>query len=147
MTGADSVFLDTNVLLAAITPSRRLHDAAIRVLDETSTRGFVSNQVLRELLVVSTRPTDVNGLGLGCIQAARNVDVLLKRTRLLPEDHEVAARLNDFVRRGLCRGKQVHDANIAATMLAHGVPTLITGNPTRFQRFADLIAVRDLSRV
>jgi predicted nucleic acid-binding protein len=146
MTAADGFFLDTNVLLAAVTPSRRLHDAAIRMLDETSTRAFVNNQVLREFLVVSTRPTDVNGLGLDCIHAARNVEVFLKRTRLLPEDVEVAAHLRDFVRRGLCSGKQIHDANIAATMLAHGVRTLITGNPTHFQRFADLIVVRDLSR-
>ena len=32
-------------------------------------------------------------------------------------------------------GKQVHDANIVATMLAHGVGRLLTFNVADFQRF------------
>ncbi len=36
-------------------------------------------------------------------------------------------------------GKQVHDANIAATMLAHGITRLLTFNVADFQRFAGLI--------
>ena len=38
-------------------------------------------------------------------------------------------------------GKQVHDANIVATMLAFDVPRLITYNGADFQRFAGLITV------
>ena len=38
-------------------------------------------------------------------------------------------------------GKQVHDANIAATMLAHGIPRLLTFNAADFRRFAGLIAL------
>ena len=38
-------------------------------------------------------------------------------------------------------GKQVHDCNIVATMLANGIPRLATRNPTDFKRFASLITV------
>jgi predicted nucleic acid-binding protein len=36
-------------------------------------------------------------------------------------------------------GKQVHDANLVATMLVHGVTGLLTYNAKDFQRFARLV--------
>jgi predicted nucleic acid-binding protein len=89
----------------------------------------------------------VNGLGLDVASAVQNVEVFSRRVQLLSEDAEVAARLYDLVRHGSCSGKQIHDANIAATMLAHGVPTLVTGNPGNFERFSGQIVVRDLAAV
>ena len=38
-------------------------------------------------------------------------------------------------------GRQVHDANIVATMLAHGERRLLTFNVADFRRFARLIEV------
>jgi hypothetical protein len=38
-------------------------------------------------------------------------------------------------------GKQIHNANIVATMLAFDIPQLITYNVVDFQRFAGLITV------
>ncbi len=38
-------------------------------------------------------------------------------------------------------GKQAHDANIAATMLTHGIPRLLTFNAADFRRFDPLIEV------
>ncbi len=38
-------------------------------------------------------------------------------------------------------GKQVHDANIVATMLAHGETRLLTFNGGDFHRFDSLIEV------
>jgi predicted nucleic acid-binding protein len=40
-----------------------------------------------------------------------------------------------------CFGKQVHDANVVATMLAHGIPNLLTHNVADFTRFAAHIAI------
>ena len=62
------VLLDTNVLLSATDPRRPLHRAALAVLNDWPNQGFVlavSSQILREYLVVATRPVEVNGLGLG----------------------------------------------------------------------------------
>ena len=38
-------------------------------------------------------------------------------------------------------GKQLHDANIVATMLAHGETRLLTFNAADFRRFGALIEV------
>ncbi|MGH7966313.1 MAG: VapC toxin family PIN domain ribonuclease, partial [Candidatus Binatia bacterium] len=42
-------------------------------------------------------------------------------------------------------GKQVHDANIVATMLAYGIPTLLTNNTNDFARFSGHITVVPLA--
>ena len=49
----------------------------------------------------------------------------------------------------LCRevpvgGKQIHDANIAATMLAHGERRLLTLNVKDFRRYGERIELVDL---
>ena len=41
-------------------------------------------------------------------------------------------------------GKRVHDANLAATMLAHGVTRLLTFNEADFHRFGALVAVEPI---
>ena len=41
-------------------------------------------------------------------------------------------------------GKQVHDANIVATMQAHGLRRLLTHNTADFARFGALIQVEPL---
>ena len=41
-------------------------------------------------------------------------------------------------------GKQVHDANIVATMLAHGIDMLLTLNVDDFKRFEDKITLISL---
>ena len=48
----------------------------------------------------------------------------------------------------LCRaipigGKQVHDANIVATMLAHGTRRLLTFNTADFHRYGDRIELAE----
>ncbi len=44
-----------------------------------------------------------------------------------------------------CAVKQVHDANVVATMLVHGVETVVTMNVEEFTRFRDHVHVADLS--
>ena len=41
-------------------------------------------------------------------------------------------------------GKQVHDANIVATMLVYGIPRLLTHNIGDFARFSELITILPL---
>lgn len=82
----DAVLIDTNVLLSATTPARTLHRQALTVLANWPNQGiplWVSAQAFREYLVVATRPTDVNGLGLEVEDALANVVQLRRRLRLL----------------------------------------------------------------
>ena len=140
-TTADSgaVFLDTNVLLTATTPARPLHEAALEVFDVWPDRGLrlcTSGQVLREYLVVATRPAEVNGLGLSLEDALVNASRIGERLQVLAEGEATLRRLERIVRDFGCRGKQVHDAHIVATALEHGVAKLVTENTADFLRSA-----------
>lgn len=130
--------LDTNVLLSATDRGRAEHRQAMLILNEWAGRGttlYASGQILREYLAVATRPVDKNGLGLKQADALGNVRALRARTSLLAEDTNVADRLLKVLDEIPCGGKQVHDANVVATMLVHGIDSLITINVADFSRF------------
>jgi predicted nucleic acid-binding protein len=142
-----AVFLDTNVLLTATTPGRPLHEAALEVFNAWPDRGArlsASGQVLREYLVVATRPTEVNGLGLSPEDAHFNASSLRERLQVLAEGEATLRRLERIVRDCGCRGKQIHDAHIVATALEHGVARLVTENKGDFLRYGDLLEIVDL---
>jgi predicted nucleic acid-binding protein len=134
----DRVMLDTNVLLAATDEGRSEHRDALKVLNgwaAAHTDLCTSGQVLREYLAVATRPRQQNGLGLSLPDALGNVRAIRGRTTLLAEDSKVADRLLGLLADVECRGKQVHDANLVATMLVHGIGTVVTMNLEDFVRF------------
>ena len=43
-----------------------------------------------------------------------------------------------------CNGEQVHDANVIATMLAHGVGTVVTMSVADFARFERYVSLVEL---
>jgi predicted nucleic acid-binding protein len=150
MTDDKAVLVDTNVLLSATAPFRPLHQAALVVLNDWPNQGSVlatSSQVLREYLVVATRPVEVNGLGLGVDDALTNVIAFRSRMRLLEDSEAVWDRLRALITSYGCVGKQIHDANIVATALNFGVTRVVTTNVRDFTRFASEIEVTDLAAI
>ena len=150
MTAGERLFCDTNVFLSAVDRGRRLHVQALHVLNALPNRGIalcVSGQIVREFLVVCTRPVDANGLGLSPREAVRNAEAIIQRCTILDENRNVPVRLLDIVRTAPCAGKQLHDANVVATMQEHGLTRLVTGNPRDFRRFKgiDLVDLAELS--
>jgi len=134
----DRAMLDTNVLLAATDEGRPEHKQALMIINEWPGRGtvlYTSGQIMREYLAVATRPASRNGLGLQQADALRNVRALRERTSLLAEDSKVADRLLALLEDIACGGKQIHDANVVATMLVHGIDTVVTLNVDDFTRF------------
>jgi predicted nucleic acid-binding protein len=135
----DRVMLDTNVLLAATDERRAEHRDALTVVNDWAARRTdlcTSGQILREYLAVATRPAGENGLGLSLPDALVNVRAIRERTTLLAEDTKVADRLVGLLADIECRGKQVHDANVIATMLVYGIGSVVTMNVQDFVRFA-----------
>jgi len=135
---AERIFVDTNVLLAATDEDRATHTDAVAFLESGwvgEARLFVSGQIFREYLVVATRPVKANGLGMELEAALANLKQFRQVTLVLPEDAETALRLCDLVRRHQIRGKGIHDANVVASMLRHGLQKLKTYNPRDFEPF------------
>ncbi|MYE11266.1 MAG: type II toxin-antitoxin system VapC family toxin [Gammaproteobacteria bacterium] len=140
----DRLFIDTNVLLTATDESRPNHEMARRLITESDDNGLhlaVSGQVLREYMMVATRPIDVNGMGLEPRDAIGNVEAFLRFVGLYDETEAAAGRLRRFGLKHGLRGKRFHDANIVATMTVHGIRTLITDNVRDFAAFDDIDAL------
>lgn len=143
---ADPVLLDTSVLVTASAPARRGHETTLRWL--TGSRGLlISTQVMREYLVVATRPEAVNGLGRTPEQARGNLAVFLSWAVPLPEDRAILPAFNGLLDRHRVVGKRLHDAWLAATAITHGVRRLATFNPADFTPFADQLQLIDPSHL
>jgi predicted nucleic acid-binding protein len=148
MTDDKAILVDTNVLLSATAPLRPLHRAALAVLNDWPNQGVIlvtTSQVLREYLVVATRPAEVNGLGLGVDDALSNVAAFRGRMRLLTDSESAWDRLRSLIATHGCMGKQIHDANVVATALSFGVTRLVTANLGDFARFSGDLEVIDLA--
>jgi predicted nucleic acid-binding protein len=139
--------LDTNILLTATNESRAGHEQALDVINGWPAQGttlYTSGQIIREYLSVATRPPALNGLGLTVPDALDNARAFRSRMFLLAEDAKVADRLAELLEETKSSGKQVHDANVVATMLAHGVDLVVTLNTGDFARFAQHVQVSGL---
>jgi predicted nucleic acid-binding protein len=140
---AERVFVDTNVLVFANVAESPLHKVALsklRELRDTGSALWISNQVLREFLAVRSRKD--------LFKEVCSASTLAERVRYFQTHFRVGAdsamamdALLAIMERVPVAGKQVHDANIVATMQVHGVRHLLTDNVGDFKRFAFLITI------
>jgi predicted nucleic acid-binding protein len=129
-------FIDTNVLVYATAegaPFQSKARAAIVDLPPTE-KLTISRQVLREYLAVMTRPQNW-GKPLSLTDAMADAIAFAKRFEVLEDGPAVWHQFAELSRRYSFAGRQVHDANIVATMLAHAEHRLLTFNTADFQRF------------
>lgn len=71
----------------------------------------------------------------------------LNRFQVAEDNRQVTDRLLTLVEKISIGGKQIHDANIVATMLTYNIPSLLTHNTDDFKRFSHLITVLPLQDV
>jgi predicted nucleic acid-binding protein len=105
---------------------------------------LVSRQVLREYLAVVTR-TQATAPALPLAAAIADVRRFRAAFDVAAEGPGVLDRLLDLLAAGRGTGRQVHDANIVATMLAHGIGRLLTFNSADFRQFSPAIDIEPLS--
>lgn len=147
MTVADPIFIDTNVLVFATIPRSPMHRPAMAALHAIAMSGaetWISRQIVRELPVYLTRPGVYNP-AMAATAATVQVANLMTIYRVADESRAVTSQLLDFLRTVGAAGKQVHDANIVATMQVYGIPRLLKHNVADFARFSSLITVVPLS--
>ena len=95
---------------------------------------------MREYLAVVTRP-QTWARPLPMTDALADLDRLARQYHVLEDGPVVMQELVQLCHTVSLGGRQVHDANIAATMLAHGETQLLTFNGADFARFAPAITV------
>lgn len=137
------MFVDTNVLVYARLPGSPFYDVARSRLERVSEDGDplrVSRQILREYLSVVTRP-QAWPVTITREEALADVERIMVGCDVLEDGPLVTASLLQLCREVGVGGRQVHDANIVATMLAHGERRLLTFNAADFRRYGDRIEV------
>lgn len=142
-TTGGKAFVDTNVLLRAFNDPLPHHLEAKSLVYhylDANTELWISRQIIREYLVQVTHPRS--------FPQTMTVDVVLNQLKgiqeifkVADETAEVTTQLLDLLKTYPTGGKQVHDANIVATMLVNGVDTLLTMNVANFRRFEDRITL------
>lgn len=143
---AEQVLVDTNILLEATDERRAHHQAALDLLSNRPGLRLCA-QVVREYLVVATRPATraANGLGLSMQHALENVRAFRERMRLVPEEKPLLPALFELLDAIPCNGKRIHDANLVACALVHGIRCVATLNVRDFAAFADRVTVLDVT--
>jgi predicted nucleic acid-binding protein len=140
---AANVFVDTNVLLRATILQFPLHRAAIGLIArqiETGAQLWISRQVLREYLAQATRPQSfMNAMTMQ--QVEPHLQAIRALYRIADETEQVTRHLLALLRAHPTAGKQVHDANIVATMLVNGIDTLLTQNIDDMKRFTEITLI------
>jgi predicted nucleic acid-binding protein len=136
--------VDTNILLTATDRFRPEHAEARKLFLQAISAGVhlcVSGQIIREYLVVATRPVEVNGLGLAVADAIHNIETFKRHLLFLEETEPVTSRLLTLVSTYNLAGKRIHDANIVALMDEQNIKLLVTQNPEDFSLFTELKTV------
>jgi predicted nucleic acid-binding protein len=142
----DGCLIDTSVLVRLANPHERLHSQAVeavRQLQQRHLMPYLTPQIVAEFWNVATRPVAANGLGWSIEDVARYVFTLLENIDLLSDTAQSFYVWLYLVITRDVQGKQVHDARLVATMLTHGVHSLLTFNGDDFRRYTDFITVID----
>lgn len=140
------MFIDTNVLVQSRIPGAPDHAAARASLE----RAFrspeplrISRQVIREYLAVVTRP-QTWPVAITREEALDDVGRLTNNFEILEDGPMVTELLVALCREVPVGGRQIHDANIVATMLARGERRLLTFNIADFRRYGERIELVDV---
>ncbi|ASC69481.1 tRNA(fMet)-specific endonuclease VapC [Halomicronema hongdechloris C2206] len=139
----NGVFIDTNILIYANVSSAPWHQIAIDKLQDLATQDiplWISRQVLREFIATLTRPQSF-ATPPSQSHVLKRVQ-FLQNTFLVADDNaQVTAKLLELIDQVEVGGKQIHDANIVATLLANNVTSLLTHNISDFERFRPWITL------
>lgn len=143
LTAAEPVLIDTNVLVRANIVTAPAHAQARNALERLWAAGvdlWVSRQILREYIAVVSRPqTFAQPLSPTII--IDRVRFFQTHFRVADEGPPVTDRLLSLLKAVPIGGRQVHDANLVATMQVYGISQLLTYNPADFDRFTAYITV------
>lgn len=135
--------IDSNVLLVVSNSDSDDRNSAwgsLAALGESDAVLWLSPQNLIEFWAVATRPRTSNGLEWETTRAADAIRGFLEHFRLAADDARVFDVWMDLVRRHEVRGRQVFDARLAAVMVRHSIPNLLTFNDKDFKRFPSIRA-------
>nr|WP_298378441.1 PIN domain-containing protein [uncultured Halomonas sp.] len=145
MVNDNMLFIDTNILIYANVMETPFHEQALEAINTARRAGrtlWISRQIIREYLVTMTRPQTFENLPKS--KVLKQVDQFVEHFHIADDTSAVTDRLVKLIGDFSVGGKQIHDANIVATLLAYDIPCLLTHNVKDFNRFDKIITVEHL---
>lgn len=142
-TGAEPIFVDTNILAYSKLAASPLQSIAQSKLDDLAAAGHplcISRQILREYLACLSRSSSLTA-AIPMPRLIADARTFESQFHVAEDGPGVTAHLLKLLSAIPCAGKQIHDANIVATMLFHGISKLLTHNISDFNRFSGQITI------
>lgn len=137
--------LDTGILLRLFDrshPDCLTIRAAVRSLKARQERLYTTHQNIAEFWNVSTRPLAARGgLGLAGAKVVARVLFIERLCVLVPGDDRSYLEWRRLVTQLNVTGASVHDARLAAVMLAYNIANVLTLNPQDFRRYPGVTVV------
>lgn len=133
-----AVLIDTSVLVRAFNPKAHEFSAIRGTWRDLGAAGdslIVTPQVLAEFWNVCTRPASQNGRGLTVVATARMAAATCRLCSFQFETVQSFEIWRQLVERYQVVGKSVHDARLAAIMIAARIPAILTLNVKDFERY------------
>lgn len=141
---------DTNILLrtanGADVQNALASAATLRVLSDGHD-VYVAPQSIIEFWAVATRPLANNGLDWEVTRVARQAETFLNQFQIAQDTPAIFDAWRRIVSDQQVRGKQVHDARLAAVMERHQITHILTFNVADFVRYRTITPVNLTSLV
>ena len=145
-----AILLDTGILLRLWDrkdPAHILVVSSVRLLYRQGIELVTSAQNIAGFWNVSTRPSSARGgYGRSVDEADRRVQFFERYGRVLSDTPTTYLEWRRLVKEHRIIGVAVHDARIAAQMIAWGLDEILTLNPDDFRRYTE-ITVRTPSEI
>lgn len=137
--------LDTNILLRISQPHDPAYPAITGSLahlqQQPNTEFCFFLQNLSEFWNACTRPVENKGYGFSIADTDKRARAIEGFCIYLPDTPQVYAEWRRLVVAHSVKGIQVHDAKLAAGMLAHGITHILTNNKRDFGRYSGITAI------
>jgi predicted nucleic acid-binding protein len=136
-----TILLDTNILTRGAQPGHVMYPAALNSVEILTKRGeslLLCSQNLYEFWSVATRPAGENGLGLTVARAHGELQSIQSIFKILPESNAVLQEWQRLVTQYEVKGRRTHDARLVATVITHGISTILTFNYRDFVQFSEI---------
>lgn len=135
-----SIFIDTNILIYSNNKDSLLCKSAREKLNELKDNDnqlFISDQVIREYLVIITRP-GILEKPVSSEVATQDISRIEKEFCILFPSQAILNKLVELINKYKIKGKRIHDTAIVAIMLANGITDILTYNVKDFQIFSEI---------
>lgn len=123
------VLVDTNMLIYAIDQKSAFFNGARAILESNKYELFTTSKKLTEFLVVATKPS---GYGLNPDLALDFVDHFANILNVLYPNNTSCTVLFELIRKYRPAGAKIHDFEIVAIGISHGILDIATFNRKDF---------------